>query len=118
MIVFKILNTRTGLWSQGGHYPRFSTRGKIWTSRSGLNTHLANIWVGRFPEKYQDCVVVEMQMVESSRKDALWLAGEISLKREEAARKREAKGAAQREAEARERDLRELSRLKESSASN
>lgn len=39
-IVYKIRNKTTGLFSGGGAYPRWSKKGKVWTSMGNLRNHL------------------------------------------------------------------------------
>jgi hypothetical protein len=48
MKVYRIFNTRTGLWSKGGTKALFSPRGwssvgKVWTSAGSLRSHLTLI---------------------------------------------------------------------------
>lgn len=40
MLVFRVKNLRTGLYSTGGGYPSWTKRGKLWTSKGALKNHL------------------------------------------------------------------------------
>jgi len=57
--VYKIMDTRTGLYSGGGTYPRFSKKGKIWTQIGHVKTHLNQFKA--VPEHWE---VVEIEMRE------------------------------------------------------
>lgn len=41
MTVYRIRHKKTGLWSKGGYWPRWSNKGKVWRSSSSLGGHLA-----------------------------------------------------------------------------
>lgn len=38
--VFKIIDTKTGLYSTGGSHPRWTTTGKTWSSLGQIKSHL------------------------------------------------------------------------------
>lgn len=46
-----------GLYSRGGACPRFSKRGKVWTSIHDLRRHLGLVSDAQQIESYVDCVV-------------------------------------------------------------
>lgn len=62
MIIYKIKRRRDGLFSTGGSSPTFTKKGKVWTSRGAVTSHLNlvnNIWYW-----YRDCDLVEYEVVE------------------------------------------------------
>lgn len=54
MLVYRIKNSEDK-YSSGGVSPKFSKKGKIWTSRSHFTNHLLKFSRGRNP--YKDCSV-------------------------------------------------------------
>ena len=61
-------------YSTGGNRPRFTTKGKVWSHLSHLNTHCAelhNVLV------YQDCEIVELTFTEVPIANAFRWANEI-----------------------------------------
>ena len=63
--VYKIRNKLTGLYSMGGHIPRFTAKGKTWNTRGALSSHLS-LSMGRAHTAYKayiDCEIVEQQVV-------------------------------------------------------
>jgi len=89
MQIFKIKNTKTGLFSSGGMDPRFTKEGKTWTSRRALSLHL-NL-LHRKKDVYADCEVVICEVVEVE-------ATPVSIMMDESLAR-----AAEREAKAKER---------------
>ena len=71
-IVYKILNTKTGLYSKGGTNPKFSKNGKTWTSKGALSNHfrlIADALYNRYnsyraKNPYKDCVIEEYRITE------------------------------------------------------
>ena len=66
MIVYKIKDTVTGLYSRGGTWPTFSKTGKVWRNKSALGNHLVLVMEGRDKSKYKDCVIEPYELVETS----------------------------------------------------
>jgi hypothetical protein len=65
MAVYKIRNGK-GLYSTGGHDPRFTTAGKTWSKLSQVRAHLTNYrhaYYGRARGIPEDWVVVEFEEV-------------------------------------------------------
>lgn len=46
--MYKIQDSSTGLWSNGGTSPYFTKRGKVWTSRGALLNHLVQFLERRY----------------------------------------------------------------------
>lgn len=67
--LYKIRNTITNEYSNGGSYPSFTSRGKMWKGLGQLRNHLAMLKpygsdkVGKF-HLYEDCEIVEYELVE------------------------------------------------------
>lgn len=40
MLIYRIKNTKTGMYSNGGSYPRWSKKGKIWKTLGYVRSHL------------------------------------------------------------------------------
>lgn len=64
--VYKILNTKTGLYSTGGSTPTFKKNGKTWTMLSHLKSHITMIRqlsgylkAPYYQWPYTDCVIEE-----------------------------------------------------------
>jgi hypothetical protein len=65
MKIFKIRDTATGLFSTGGHYPRWSKKGKTWTNIGHVKNHINNLT--RVVIKNVDhWEVVEYELVETA----------------------------------------------------
>ena len=64
--LYKIRNTKNGLFSQGGEHPKFTKNGKIWKHREHLLKHLK--LVKNLNKIYHDCEVVVFEMIESETK--------------------------------------------------
>lgn len=43
MTIYRVRNTRTGLYSRGGLYVRWTKRGKIWTTKGALKNHFNRV---------------------------------------------------------------------------
>lgn len=61
MEIYKIKNTKTGLYSLGGGYPKFNKNGKIWKRRSDLSNHLNLIDID---QDYKDCIIEVLYVAE------------------------------------------------------
>ena len=63
--VYKILRN-DGLFSDGGTWPSFSKKGKIWKRKGDLSSHLSQIDHGRAQRAgYNDCEIIEYELVET-----------------------------------------------------
>jgi len=63
--VYKIRRKSDGLFSTGGAWPQFKTKGKQWPTRAGLHAHF-NIVFGRGgqSDRYADCEIVAIEVEE------------------------------------------------------
>jgi len=63
---FKIRRRSDGLFSTGGMYPKFNTKGKLWRQRNFLTNHLH---VVSSLSVYDDCdvVIVEVRVQDTSQ---------------------------------------------------
>jgi hypothetical protein len=65
MKIFKIRDTATGLFSMGGHSPRWTKKGKAWTNIGHVKNHINNL--SRHVIKNVDhWEVVEYELVETT----------------------------------------------------
>lgn len=110
--VFKIRRTTDKLFSNGGSSPDFNSKGKSWTTLSGLKNHL-NLALGRYgrPHVYQNCEVILVELtpkiVEITPIDKILEEGrQKKIKKQQ---QREEKAAEER----RKLELAELARLQE-----
>lgn len=60
MIIYRIRNKVTGLFSTGGQVPTWTVTGKIWTNQSGLSSHL-----GLVDKKYSNCEIIVYELTET-----------------------------------------------------
>ena len=71
--LYMIRNTETGLFSTGGSYPTFATKGKMWTTTGALTSHIKLVTkrygLSRnfdtaeiFKSVYKLCEVVEVEL--------------------------------------------------------
>ncbi len=91
--VFMIRRKRDGLFSNGGSYPSFSTKGKQWARASDVKSHLTNVYDSsytnglkvwnselqmyelklenffRTTNPYLDCEVIEAEVIAKSSED-------------------------------------------------
>lgn len=92
-VMFKIRNTKTGLFSTGGTSPNWTKKGKVWNSRGNAILSLLGYWNGnRIP-------ISDLEVVEFATIEAMTLPAE-ELLRESSERK------SKRVAESRERTKR------------
>ena len=68
--MFKIRDKKTGKFSTGGVYPRFTKSGKAWMHIGHVKNHL-NVVMYTKSYEGKDLEVVEFEIVEKSVKD-LW----------------------------------------------
>jgi hypothetical protein len=74
MKIFKIRDTATGLFSMGGHSPRWTKKGKAWTNIGHVKNHINNL--SRHVIKNVDhWEVVEYELVETT-------VGSVNLRKE------------------------------------
>jgi hypothetical protein len=69
MFIYKIRNKRTGLFSSGGSYPRWTKKGKVWRQLSHVRQHLDHVERGLYRRRlYIDdpSEIVEYAIVEHS----------------------------------------------------
>jgi hypothetical protein len=112
--LYRIRRRRDGLFSTGGHYPRWTKTGKSWTKIGYLRRHIAEVSATRSQMIYDECDVIEYTMTEN---DDWPMSVEIDgaklkqQKKIEAERKKHQKWAAEkqeREENAEKQKLREL----------
>lgn len=64
-VVFYKIQRPDGLFSNGGHYPTFGKRGKIWHTLRALRNHINS--VAKYPqsvERYKDAKIYRLQMLQ------------------------------------------------------
>jgi hypothetical protein len=59
--VYRIRHEQTGLFSLGGHTPKWSESGKVWRSKGSLRNHLRVVKKG--PTGYGNCAIPEEWLV-------------------------------------------------------
>ena len=64
MIVYRIRDKETGLFSDGKSNPQFNKTGKVWTHAGGLTRHI-NAIAHLYPSKYQGCEIVDYELREA-----------------------------------------------------
>jgi hypothetical protein len=68
--IFKIRDTKTGLFSTGGYCPSWTKTGKAWTSKQQIDAHLKLYCRGQYPGEAKKIPatweIVELRMVEVS----------------------------------------------------
>lgn len=66
-MVYKIRRKSDGLFSTGGSWPSFNKKGKIWSQRNHVTSHIGQ--VGGYGKKlkdfYADCEVVLLELIEN-----------------------------------------------------
>lgn len=97
-LLYKILNTETGLYSSGGSTPSFKKTGKTWTTIGALKNHLALVEDyrtyysnkdGGISKYYEGCVIVEYEPVVSDVLSITDMIEERNRKREKKRREQE-----------------------------
>lgn len=68
MIIYKIRDRQTGLFSTGGLHPSFSKKGKIWKQKGHLSNHFSNVNQQAYARR--DCEVVEYELIENEMSTA------------------------------------------------
>jgi hydroxyacyl-ACP dehydratase HTD2-like protein with hotdog domain len=59
-IFYKIKRRSDDLFSNGGSYPKFTKKGKIWRTLGHLRSHLNSVGILRGFQIYEDCEIVEL----------------------------------------------------------
>ena len=59
-IFYKIKRRSDDLFSNGGSYPKFTKKGKIWRTLGHLRSHLNSVGIRRGFQIYEDCEIVEL----------------------------------------------------------
>lgn len=85
---FKIRRRTDGLFSTGGSYPRFTSKGKIWSKIGYLRRHLSMFATKLLRQYYNDCEIVEFK-VEVSEVGTQIISDEIRRISEERQKKQE-----------------------------
>jgi hypothetical protein len=83
MYVYKIRRKTDGLFSSGGTYPTFSKKGKTWTARGHVTSHLSQFGDRKKEQYYKDCEVVriEIQEVDADVTDVFeWSQSESTIR--------------------------------------
>lgn len=89
---FYKIRAKTGLYSTGGAWPRWSKLGKTWTTKGHLSAHFTNL--GSHGQKVyatSDAVVVECEIVETSAApvaDFIKAADDRKIEREQEQKRR------------------------------
>ncbi len=70
MIIYRIRNKETGLYSLGGSYPSFSKKGKIWKSKANLTNHFSHVNKSYYI-RYNNCEIIsfEVSEIENGKED-------------------------------------------------
>jgi hypothetical protein len=63
MKIFKIRDNSTGLFSTGGHRPRWTKKGKNWTNIGHVKNHINNLYTAKNVDNW---VVIEYELVETT----------------------------------------------------
>lgn len=68
-LVYKIRDNANGKFSTGGGHPRWTTKGKVWSTKAHVNSHLAML-VGCYGQRHMypstvDVVEYELHEIES-----------------------------------------------------
>lgn len=59
-IFYKIKRRSDGLFSTGGHDPRFTNKGKVWKTIGYIRSHLENMGLKRGTKIYENCEIIEL----------------------------------------------------------
>jgi hypothetical protein len=82
MAMYKIRNTKTGLYSKGGDRPSWSKAGKVWKRLGDLSSHFTQVGA-RGRSVYQDAEVVEFELVEKLITPAINFVQEADRRRQD-----------------------------------
>ena len=63
MRYYKILNTKTGLFSMGGTDPKWNNDGKTWTSAKNIRLHLKMLKEKNLCDCYKNCKILTFIVV-------------------------------------------------------
>lgn len=58
--VYKIRHNNTGNYSSGGEVPHWTEKGKTWTNKSGLGSHLRLVGI---KQVYRDAQVITFEII-------------------------------------------------------
>jgi large subunit ribosomal protein L5 len=105
MIVYQIQHKDTLLYSTGGRRPRWSKKGKMWTSLGGLKNHLNLVDTVR----YEKAEVIEYMLEEMDNYSVKSVLIDIASEHKDKEAKQKAKQDKSKEVQ----ELKELARLKE-----
>lgn len=86
MKIFKIRNKATGLWSTGGSSPRWTKKGKIWSTYAHVKSHLRGVAGTRYATVMNgiaDWEIVELEVIENSVSSALDIVNAFEAERKE-----------------------------------
>lgn len=86
MYIYKIRRKTDGLFSSGGTYPTFSKKGKTWTARGHVTSHLSQFGDRKKEQYYKNCEVVriEIQEVDADVTDVVdWSPTESTIRAKE-----------------------------------
>jgi septin family protein len=117
--VYKIRRKSDGLFSTGGENPSFNKRGKTWSARGHITSHLSQLSSKTKNLYYNNCEVVcfEIEQFESSATDVLeWKPTEKTIRAKELQAQRELELQIRRDLSKIERLQKELANLKSMSA--
>jgi hypothetical protein len=84
--IYKIRRRSDGLFSSGGTCPSFSKKGKVWTARGHVTSHLSQFGDSNKKLYYKDCEVVciEIQEVDTDTIDVFeWKPTESTIRAKE-----------------------------------
>ncbi len=90
MKVYKVQHKVSGLFSSGGSCPRWSTKGKVWTSMGHVKVHLAQAHEpqrGHKQAPYTQAEVVEYDLMPEGSTDVAVLLQDIEAVRAEKVQK-------------------------------
>ena len=113
--IYKIRRRSDGLFSGGGTYPTFSKKGKVWTARGHVTSHLSQFSGGSKNRYYKDCEVVciVIQEVDADTTDVFeWKPAEATIRAKELEEQRELEREKQRKLEEIARLEKQLAKLR------
>lgn len=110
MIVYRIRSRKTGLFSNGGTDPRFTTKGKVWKMKGHLTSHLTQLHAyGRKIYHEHNVEIVPYELIETEQPTISydeWMGA--LLERRDATKRRKAEKQAEMDREIRRRDYERL----------
>jgi hypothetical protein len=115
--IYKIRRRSDGLFSGGGTYPTFSKKGKVWTARGHITSHLSQFGDINKKSYYKDCEVVciEIREVDTDTTDVFeWKPTDATLRAKELEEQRKLEREKKRKLEEIARLDQQLAKLKKS----